>query len=65
MFFSLSELNLAWTELQRGHVRILCEMLPPSLKRLDLSGIRGKTDFTDSGQSIDFLCLPLLADASR
>lgn len=43
----LKELNLAWAHLTADHVKILCQMLPWTLRRLNISGITEEGDLTD------------------
>jgi hypothetical protein len=48
--FSLCELNLAWAQFEAGAVDIVCHLLPPSIRRLNIAG--PKTQITD--ESIEF-----------
>lgn len=50
--FRLEELNLAWANHTNDTLRVVCETLPQSVRRLNLSGTRDLAEMSDDGRSL-------------
>lgn len=51
---NLLELNIGWTELSGEVINRTCQLVPPSLKKLNLSGTRDKAEMND--ENIKRIC---------
>jgi hypothetical protein len=50
----LTEVNLAWATLDREAIQVVCQFLPTTLRRLNLSGFRENPQMTDESEHIIF-----------